>query len=193
MARTRRVRDEPAGDDRDLGPVADPESVARTIVLAKLTTRAQSRSELAKALAAKDVPSEVATAVLDRFEQVGLVDDQAFADSWVESRRSSRGLAGRALAQELRHKGVADDVVRSSLDRIDPEEERAAARALVDRKLRSLRHVDDAARFRRLTGLLARKGYPAPVVMSVVREALAELRSTDDDEPSDAELDAGPH
>jgi regulatory protein len=175
MARTRPVREEPADDQRDLGPEANPESVARTIVLAKLTTRAQSRSELAKALDAKDVPVEVASKVLDRFEQVGLVDDQAFADSWVEARRTSRGLAGRALARELTRKGVADDVVRAALERVDPDEERASARALVDRKLRSLRNVDDATRFRRLAGLLARKGYSPGLVMSVVREALADL------------------
>jgi regulatory protein len=180
MARPRRRREEPVDADRDLGPPADAESVARTIVLTKLTSRAQSRSELTKALAAKDVPDEIATAVLDRFEQVGLVDDQAFADAWVDSRRGTRGLAGRALAQELRRKGVDDEIVHTALARIDPDDERAAARELVDRKLRSLSKVDDASRFRRLTGLLARKGYPPGVVMSVVREALADHRDGGD-------------
>jgi regulatory protein len=181
MNRARPVREEPVDAGRDLGPVADAESVARTIVLAKLTSRAQSRSELAKALTAKHVPDEVAADVLDRFEKVGLVNDQAFADAWVESRRASRGLAGRALAHELRGKGVADDVVRSSVDRIAPDDERAAARLLVDRKLRSMGRLDHAAKVRRLTGLLARKGYSGSVARSVVQEVLA----AEDDDAAD--------
>lgn len=182
MARRSRPRREAPDDEaRDLGPEADPESVARTIVLNKLTARARSRHELADALSAKDVPDDVAERVLDRFEEVGLVDDQAFSDAWVESRRQSRGLAGRALSQELRRKGVSDEVARLSLEQIDPDDERAAARGLVKRKLRSLSRVDEAVKFRRLTGLLARKGYPPGVAVAVVREALAESSDADSD------------
>jgi regulatory protein len=177
VARRRPGRGEPAdAPERDLGPGADPESVARTILLTKLTGRARSRRELADALAATGVPDEVAASVLDRFERVGLVDDQAFADAWVESRQRSRGLSRRAIAQELRRKGVDDDVARGSLERVDDEQERRTARALVDRKLRSLGTLDEATRFRRLTGLLARKGYSGGVSVAVVRRALSDER-----------------
>jgi regulatory protein len=174
MGRARPARNEPADGEHDRGPQADAESVARTIVLAKLTSRAQSRGELAKALAAKNVPPEIAVDVLNRFEKVGLVDDQAFADAWVESRRESRGLAGRALAHELRRKGISDDVVESSVARINPDDERASARLLVERKLRSMGRLDHPTRVRRLTGLLGRKGYSGSVARSVIQEALAD-------------------
>ncbi|MGI8433810.1 MAG: regulatory protein RecX [Nocardioidaceae bacterium] len=174
MARRRSQREHIEGDaGRDLGPAADPESVARTILLTKLTGQARSRHELAEALSAKDVPDEVATRVLDRFTEVGLIDDVAFADAWVESRQRSRGLGRRALVHELRRKGVDDEVVRDTVERIDDEHERALARDLVDRKLTSTRHLEREARFRRLVALLARKGYPPGLSMSVVREALA--------------------
>ncbi len=174
MARRRSQRGPTEGDaGRDLGPAADPETVARTILLNKLTGQARSRHELAQALAAKDVPDEVAARVLDRFTEVGLIDDVAFADAWVESRQRSRGLGRRALVHELRRKGVDDEVVRDTVERIDDEHERALARDLVDRKLSSTRHLEREARFRRLLALLARKGYPPSLSMSVVREALA--------------------
>jgi regulatory protein len=171
-AKAKRAREEPTDGDRDLGPVADPESVARAILLTKLTGRARSRRELRDALAAKDVPPELAERLLDRFEGVGLVDDQAFADAWVESRHRSRGLSRRALADELRRKGIDVEVAQTATDRIDAEAERTAALQLVVRKRRSLRNVDEATAFRRLTGLLARKGYPPGVAISVVREVL---------------------
>ncbi len=156
----------------DLGPAADPESVARTILLNKLTMQARSRHELAQALSDKGVPDDVAARVLDRFEQVGLVNDGAFADSWVRSRQASRGLSRRALAYELRGKGVDAEDIQGALEQIQPDDELVAAQALVAKKLRSTRGLDKTTRTRRLAGMLARKGYPPGLSMQVVREAL---------------------
>ncbi len=188
----RRRQREPEDPARDLGPPADPESVARTILLNKLTASAKSRRELADALAAKDVPAEVATRVLDLFEQVGLVDDAALADSWVRSRQASRGLAKRALAHELRRKGVEDEVIAGSLDQIDADAERTTAEALVAAKLRGTQGLDAVRRTRRLVGMLARKGYGPGLASAVVREALkneAALGVPGDDVGPDAVID----
>jgi regulatory protein len=160
-------------DDRDLGPEADPESVARTILLDQLTGRARSRADLEKKLAQRHVPDEIATRLLDRFEEVGLVDDAAFARDWVAQRQEGRGLARRALAQELRRKGIEDEVVREALDEIDPDDEVEIARELVRRKLRSVRGLDSEKAVRRLVGMLARKGHSSSVAFRVVREELA--------------------
>lgn len=154
-------------------PEADAESVARKILLDQLTGQARSRTELAGRLAAKNVPDDVATRLLDRFEEVGLVDDEAFARSWIASRQPGKGLARRALAQELRRKGVDDEVAREALDEIDPADEEAAARALVRKKLRTLSRVDDATATRRLVGMLARKGYGSGMSFAVVKDELA--------------------
>jgi regulatory protein len=154
------------------GPEADQEAVARTILLDALTGQARSRKDLADRLRKKDVPPELAGRLLDRFEEVGLVDDAAFARSWIASRQPGKGLARRALAQELRRKGVADEVAREALDEIDPDDEERAARALVRKRLRSLRSVDEATATRRLAGMLARKGYPPGLAFAVIRDEL---------------------
>jgi regulatory protein len=159
-------------------PEADQESVARKILLDQLTGQARSRSELADRLRKRNVPDAVATRLLDRFEEVGLVDDEAFARSWVESRQRSRGLARRVIAQELRRKGVADDVAATVLDEVDPNVEDEQARQLVRKKLRSLHNVDDTVATRRLVGMLGRKGYPAGIAFAVVRAELAADRDT---------------
>jgi regulatory protein len=162
----------PPADPVAEGPDADAESVARKILLDMLTGQARSRKELADKLAAKLVPADVATRLLDRFEEVGLVDDEAFARSWIASRQPGKGLARRALAQELRRKGVPDEIAREALDEVDPADEEDAARALVRKKLRSLRDVDDTTATRRLAGMLARKGYPPGVAFAVIRDEL---------------------
>jgi regulatory protein len=163
------------------GPEADHEAVARKILLDQLTGQARSRKELSDRLASRNVPDEVATALLDRFEEVGLVDDEAFARSWIASRQPGKGLARRALAQELRRKGIDEEVARTALDEVDPADEEAAARALVRKKLRTLSRVDDTTATRRLVGMLARKGYGSGLAFAVVRDELAAAeRSTAD-------------
>jgi regulatory protein len=158
-------------------PDADPAVIAREICLRLLTDRARTRQELASALARKGVPPEAAAEVLDRFGEVGLIDDAAFAGQWVRSRHVHRGLGRRAIAVELRRKGVADAVAGEALAEVDAESEDRRARELVDRKLRSLAigtPDQRATAARRLVGMLARKGYGAGTAYRVVRAALAE-------------------
>lgn len=175
----------PPGDPVVLGPEADTEGVARKILLDQLTGQARSRAELATKLAKRRVPAEVAERLLTRFEEVGLVDDAAFARAWVESRQPGKGLGRRVLAQELRRKGVDEDLAREALEEIDPADEEEAARLLVRRKLRTLRRVDRPTAMRRLTGMLARKGHSAGVAWRVVRE---ELEASGFGEPDDEEV-----
>jgi regulatory protein len=163
----------PPDDPQALGPEADQEAVARKILLDQLTGQARSRAELARKLAKKGVPAEVGARLLDRFEEVGLVDDAAFARDWVQSRQVGRGLARRALAAELRRKGVAHEVITEAVEAVEPDDEMATARQLVRRKLPALQRFDDVTKVRRLTGMLARKGYPAGVAFQVVREEIA--------------------
>ncbi len=161
------------GPDDPEVPDANPEAVARQILLRRLTDQPRSRAELAESLAKRHVPDDVAKRLLDRFTEVGLIDDEAFARAWVQSRMTGKGLARRALAMELRRKGIDDELAREVLGDIEPDDEEAAARAVVRRKLRNTRGLEPVARMRRLAGVLARKGYPSGLAMRVVREELA--------------------
>ena len=151
----------------------DPESVARAICLRLLTLQPRTRAELAAALARRGVPDDASGTVLSRFTEVGLIDDRAFAAAWVDSRHAGRGLSRRALAAELRRRGVDGEIVGEAVAVVDAEAEERAARQLVDRRLASTRRLDQPARVRRLAGMLARKGYPGGLAVRVVREALA--------------------
>ncbi|WP_237706810.1 regulatory protein RecX [Kribbella flavida] len=166
--------DEPdAPADPKVDREADPHQVARTILLDKLSGQPRTRAELTDVLAEREIPDEVADEVLDRFTEVGLINDAAFATAWVESRHRGRGLGKRALAQELRRRGVDDELARDALEELDPSQEEATARALVQKKLRSLRSLDRQVAMRRLLGMLARKGYPGGLAMTVVKQELA--------------------
>ena len=162
------------GEERDLGPEADPESVARTIALTMLERQPRTRAELARGMARRGVPEDAAAAVLDRFTEVGLIDDQAFAQAWVDSRHAGRGLGRRALSAELRRRGVDDAVAKEAVASVTPEDEEAAARTLVELKLRTMSSAPPEAKMRRLVGLLARRGYSRGLALRVVRDVLAD-------------------
>jgi regulatory protein len=161
-----------AGSDPASGPDADPEAIARQICLRMLTTAPRTQAQLAAALRRRGVPEEAATAVLARFAEVKLIDDATFARAWVESRHHGRGLAGRALGAELRQRGVGQEDIQAALGELDPEQELATARQLVARRLPGTAGMAVPARMRRLTGVLARKGYPPGLAYRVIREAL---------------------
>ena len=181
-----------AGDHKDGADGSeDPETRARQVCLRLLTLAPRTRAQLAQALRKRGIPDEAADQVLSRFEDVGLIDDGAFARAWVESRHYSRGLSGRALSAELKQRGVAAEEIRAAIDeQISPEAEVSAARRLVDRKLGSTRSLPPEQRTRRLAGMLARKGYPAGLAFRVIRETLeaeGDLGFPEDDPPFDEE------
>jgi regulatory protein len=173
------VREGGPGRERDLGPEADPESVARTIALTMLERQPRTRAELARGMARRGVPEDAAAAVLDRFSEVGLINDEAFAQAWVDSRHAGRALGRRALSAELRRRGIDDDVAREALASVTPEDEEQAARALVERKLRTMTSVPHDAKVRRLVAMLARKGFAQGLAFRLVREAVAATPVTD--------------
>ncbi|GAA2675102.1 MULTISPECIES: regulatory protein RecX [Actinosynnema] len=145
---------------------------ATDICYALLTARARTRVELRDALLRKGIPEEIAETVLGKFDRAGLIDDAAFAEVWVRTRHTHQGLGRRALARELRTKGVPDEVAAEAVAAVDDEAERERARELVRKKLRTLANVDDTTRIRRLVGALARKGYAEGMAYGVVKEEL---------------------
>jgi len=122
VARVRRITPDPAVADPDQPDQhdprdrpADPEAVARQVCLQMLTAAPRTRAQLASALARRGVPQDAADAVLDRFTDVKLIDDAMFARAWVDSRHYGRGLSRRALAAELRQRGVAAPEIQSAV------------------------------------------------------------------------------
>ncbi|MFD4596192.1 recombination regulator RecX [Streptomyces rubiginosohelvolus] len=164
----------PSSSRAEKGEPRDPVEQARNICLRLLTGTPRTRKQLADALRKREIPDEAAEEVLARFEDVGLIDDAAFAGAWVESRHHGRGLARRALVRELRTKGVDSAVIDEAVGQLDPDQEEETARELVARKLRSTRGLDRDKRLRRLAGMLARKGYGEGMALRVVRQALEE-------------------
>jgi len=155
---------------------------ARALCLRLLTARARTRAELEEQLAKRGYPDDISAEVLDRLAQVGLVDDEEFAEQWVRSRRANAGKGKRALAAELRTKGVDNEVITAALADIDAGAERTMAEKLVRDKLRREKLGDPDDRdienkvARRLVGMLARRGYSQSLALDVVTTELANER-----------------
>jgi regulatory protein len=167
----------------------DPEALARQICLRLLTAAPRTRAQLAAELRRRRVPAEAADAVLGRFADVGLIDDAAFARAWVESRHHGRGLSRRSLSAELRRQGVDSEEIREAVETLDPEQEVATARRLVEQKLARTRGQRPQTRARQAAGLLARKGYPPGLAFRLISEAMRQ-EGADPEGPEGLDLDA---
>lgn len=149
--------------------------VTREMALRRLEQRDYSRGELSDYLVRRrGADQQVVDEVIGRLEAVGLVDDVRFAQSWVDSRRRTRQLSKRALAEELRAKKIDDALISAALDHDDADEERRLALTACRMKATRLHGVDREVAFRRLAGALARRGFASSTVVSVVKQVLDE-------------------
>ena len=161
-------------------PEADPFSVARNIVLNQLNFMPRSRKELETALAKRNVEAHVAKSVLDRFEEIGMVDDVAYAELLIRSRCNTKRVSRSVLRQQLRQKGVAQDIIDEALLAVSDDDELRMATELVEKKVRALSRLAPEVRKRRLFGLLARKGYHTGIALRVIQDLEAsDLYETD--------------
>ncbi|MEI2779381.1 MAG: regulatory protein RecX [Tetrasphaera sp.] len=182
LQRDRAVRgddgDEPDGGGARDG-ARDPHAFAREIVLRQLANSPKTRAQLRAKLAERGCDPGVAEDVLARMGEVGLVNDAAYAETYVRSKQLTRGLSKQALAHELRGKGVADEIAAAALEEIDDVHEAERARDLVRGRLPRMHGLDREVTLRRLVAMLARKGYPSGLATRVVLEevdATAEQR-----------------
>ena len=148
----------------------DPHSEARNIVLNQINFMPRSRRELEVTLAKRNVEDEIAKSVLDRFVEIGLVDDAAYAELLIRSRCNTKRVSRTVLRQQLRQKGIAEEVIQDSLLVVTDADELRMATELVEKKLRAMTNLEPEVRKRRLFGLLARKGYGTAIALRVIND-----------------------
>ena len=160
--------------------MADPqraEEMAFGYCLRRLTGAARSEHDLRSKLRERGYEDGAIDAVLKRLRRAGYVDDVAYAQQWVRSRSVTKSLAAPMLRQELRQKGIADDLIEDALSTVVGAGEDERARALLRRKAPNSIPTDRAERdrvARRLGAMLARKGYSSSRAWSLVNEVLSE-------------------
>lgn len=185
----RRGRRPTAAERLETGEITVEEAseLAREAVLRTLTAAPKSRAELERSLARKGYPELVVVPLLDRLAGVGLVDDAEYAAMIVRTRHAERGLSRRALAMELRRRGIDDDTAAQALEQVDGDDEADAALRLARKQVARTRGLDRDVRVRRAVGSLGRKGHAPGVAFAAVRDALAE--EAQDDAAGDDGLD----
>lgn len=145
---------------------------AREVALRQLDRRSRSRAELRNSITSRGFSEQIADEVIDRLERVGLVNDTEFAAMFVRERFRTSGKVGQALIVDLQRKGLAQEDIDRALAQVDADDHYQRARELVDGKKRSLRGMDRDKAYRRLTSMLARKGYSPSVMHRVVHDFL---------------------
>jgi regulatory protein len=152
----------------------DEQEVVYLKALHLLDYRPRSEKEINQKLEKKGIPPEVIANTIERLRRNGLVNDEQFAQAWVENRSEFRPLSRKALAYELRQKGLSGAAIQQALTNLEIDEEDLAYQAALkqSRKLKNLEKPD----FRRkLSGFLARRGFSYENIAPVVERIWNEL------------------
>lgn len=155
------------------------EQRARNILLFQLSKSPKSSSELSAILEKREIPAEIAEPIIQRFIEVGLIDDFAVAQSFVNHRRS-QFKAKRVITYELRKKGVEQSLIEKATDELGDSDQEVANQAAVKR-LRSLRNLEESVIRRRLLGYLQRRGFSGEISSRAISFALDGLKLGDDE------------
>ncbi len=152
----------------------DAQEVASQRALNFISYRPRSEAEVRKNLGKHDTPEEVITEVLARLRRNGLVDDTQFAQNWVENRSTFRPRGRRALAVELRQKGIGDEAIDEVLRDLDEDNLAYQAALKQSRKYEGLEWND----FRqKMSAFLARRGFNYGVAKPVVEQVWSKMQT----------------
>ena len=146
-----------------------------------LSFRPRSREEVRRYLQRKETPPDLINPVLERLDQLELINDQAFAEFWIESRARFNPKGAQAIKNELRQKGVTREVVD---EKVDDEQDEERARQAARKKAQSLTGQSgmDFKTFRlRLGAFLQRRGFSYEIATRTVRELWQELTMAEED------------
>jgi regulatory protein len=154
----------------------DERETAYNRVLNYLSYRPRSRAEVITYLRKRDVSESQIGVIVERLTRAGLLDDEAFAQFWVENRERFRPRGVRALRYELRGKGLDDEVIEQALASVDAS---ASAYRAASRKARQWSQLDESTFRQKLVAFLARRGFDYSVAREVVERLWAELATGD--------------
>ncbi|WP_052047185.1 regulatory protein RecX [Arcanobacterium sp. S3PF19] len=149
---------------------SDWESLARDVVYRQLGMAERSVKQLRDSLSRRDVPPEIAHTVLEKFVAAGLVDDRRFAQTYARAAKEAKRTSRRKLAADLAKKGISREDIEAVTDDFSPEDELSAARAITEKKMRSLRGADRETVKRRVYGALARRGFSYEIIRRSMEE-----------------------
>lgn len=144
---------------------------AKNVVLHQLSRQAKSAQQLREVLEKREIPSEIAESVIERFTEAGLINDLQFAITVAHSRRNTRGLSTAAIRRELVKKGVGQAEIDEALREFAAEDELETAVRIAVKRMRSMSKLEPEVRRRRMLGFLARKGYPGSIAYRALKLA----------------------
>lgn len=150
----------------------DQNQIAKQVLLRRLSNAPRTRKELAQDLKKKKIEEDIAQIALDRFEELGLINDQTFSENYVSTTHERRKLGKKALKQQLRSKGVSEEIAIQAISQISEDDEFKAALALALKKIRSIQKDDPQSQIRKIVGLLARKGYSSTLSFQIAKEVV---------------------
>jgi len=153
-------------DENSLSELKDKATIDKAYdrAINLVSRRPRSEGELRDYLKRKEYENQVSEVVIEKLRARGYVNDEDFAKRWVENRRLLKSTSKRRLAQELKQKRIADDIIRQVLER-DETDELEVVKVLVEKKRKQSKYQDEL----KLMQFLARQGFSYDTIKSAMQ------------------------
>ena len=132
----------------------------------------KTRKQLHDKMRDRNCPDDIIESTLDKLEEMKYLSDAQYAKNFVESKQTYKNVGQRKIAQDLRQKGIPQDIIENAFEENTEDDERERAKELLSKRMRSTRNVERQKRINRLVGYLSRNGYNGSMAFSVVKEAI---------------------
>lgn len=144
---------------------------ARNYAYRLLTYRPRSQREIVDKLTRRGFDGETTNAVVNYLKQLNYINDFEFARTWVERRISAKPMGLSLLRQELRSKGIRNEIIEEVIDIVNKDyDEYRLAKDLFSSRWQKYSHLDRVTSQRRIYAYLKRRGFSSEVISKLMQE-----------------------
>lgn len=147
---------------------------AMDLAVKYLSFKARTVSEMSGYLKKKEIDKEIIIEVLKRLEEYRYLDDKVYLKNYVENNRNLTYYGSKRMIQDLKKRGISDDLLLTLEDLFPQEEEYRCAELVAKKTLRSLSGKTTTQKRKKVYDKLGRMGYPTEMALEIIRAEISE-------------------
>ena len=147
---------------------------AMDLAVKYLSFKSRTSSEMIDYLKKKNVDEKIIADVMQKLGEYRYIDDVVYLKNYVENNRHLNYYGSRRMSQDLKKRGISDQLLLSLEDLFSKQDEYQCCEIVAKKNLRILKGQTSAQKKKKLYDKLGRMGYPTEMVVEVIKSLILE-------------------
>ena len=147
---------------------------AMDLAVKYLSFKSRTSSEMIDYLKKKNVDEKIIADVMQKLGEYRYIDDAVYLKNYVENNRHLNYYGSRRMSQDLKKRGISDQLLLSLEDLFSKQDEYQCCEIVAKKNLRILKGQTSAQKKKKLYDKLGRMGYPTEMVLEVIKSLILE-------------------